>query len=331
MDISEYYWLLLSVLVAALFGLVNTFDKNVVQKYVRDPMLVVVFVSLIGVIPTLIIFLYLIYTQILWVPNNIFLISIFLGVLFTLFTFLYFRSLSYMPIDVAVGVLQVSALFSVVWGLVFFKEEFGVWTYVGIAMVLIGLISLSIYRSYSKKTGTRPWPREVWNIIFAAVLLSIGFALQKYATSVDNVSPWTIFFYSRLGNLMVIAILFAFVPGLAKKTVYYIYRYRDKIIYVILAELLYYSTIIIRLFAVSIGQLTTVATFVTAQPFFVTLYALIGERFGYQDKHYKSQNIALRLLLVITIVGGGILIAWDYKNNSKFASAELKVSLFAGN
>ena len=312
--LQEYYWLIFSLIVAALFALVNTFDKSVVYRSIRSPIVITCFVGLIGIIPTVLIFIAFLYYQVPIPELYIILISMFLGSLFTLFTFMYFKALSNVPVDVVVGTLQLSVICSVIWGYFVFNESFGELTYAGITIVVVFLFILSVYRSFSRKSKAKRFPIEVLFAVVAAVLLSIGFAFQKSLTFCTN--PWVIFFYSRLGNLLTIFILFLSIPNLRQQTFRYMNKYKMKLGYIIFVEMIYYSTIIIRLFAVSLGFLTTVATFVTAQPLFVTLYAFIQERFGVSDQQYRGQNFLLRSSLVMMIVIGGGLIAWDHNSHN---------------
>ncbi len=300
----DFFWLILSISVAAVFGFVNVIDRFFVRHDDFNPALLTILISLTGILPVFLIYFY----DLKETPWHIILLSIFNGSIFVLFIYLYFCALSQAATDIVIAGLQISAIFSLVWAHVFFNEFFYWPTYIGIAFILVGLFLLSLHRYFIQYSDNNSLFVAISYTFGAAVILSIGMSIQKYSTTIAD--PLAIFFWGRIGNLITITFFLLLLKKLRDETFKTIKHYKGVLFQFMVLEQFYFLAVVLRIYAVSYGYLTLVATFVTAQPLFVTLYLFVLKKIGLPVEHIEGKDILLQILFISLVVLGALVVVW---------------------
>lgn len=266
-------WLLLALLAAGMWGMVNVIDKIIVEKHITNPLIYLIFSGVYGLIPA--VFLAILGIQ--SVSISIIFLSMLTGVILIAYTYLYFKALQYSDTSVVVSLLQMIPIFSLLWGYLFFGEVFGPLTYVGIVLILAGATLISIPSKIEKSNIDRGWKKLVSYAMLLMIpstfLASIGYAIQNYTVEYGNSA--TIFFWGRIGALLSIGILFLS-KKLRDETLITLRKVGLKInLTVITNEIISVVAVFAVIYAYSIGSLSLVSTTLSIQPFFAISFVLI--------------------------------------------------------
>lgn len=291
-------WILFSILAAVCWATVNTVDKYVLTKLVRQPFVPIIILGLVGLIVAIII--YLIYGFSPFSYFNIFL-AFLVGTSHILMTFFYFKAVQIEEISRVSPLFYLSPLFILILAAIFLGEVFTPLKYLGIFLLIIGAILISL----RKPTEIRLGKAFRW-MILSAFTLAVSQILTKHLLNLADF--WTVFGYSRIGEAIgLIPVAYIYFPELINN----IREHGKKVIAIIsINEVINFSGVLFITFAVSIGYVTLVNALASAQQFFVLLFATSLSIFypSILKEELSKSVVSLKILAIILMFTGAILI-----------------------
>lgn len=165
-------WIGLSILYGILGGVTDIFKKKAVQKnQIIEVLAVYSFLSLLFILPSV---------QTLQIDHLSLLLVFLKSVVIFIGFFLSFKMIDKMPISVYSIVLLSKILFSCLWGSFFLGEQITSIQYIGIAIVIVGLILVN-RKTEQKETSRTKW-LYILLVVCAAALISLSVMLDKVIT-----------------------------------------------------------------------------------------------------------------------------------------------------
>lgn len=291
-------WVLLSILAAMVFAIVNIIDKYVLTKWVKKPVVLLIVYIIFGIIASVIIFL--IHGFYLLSNINIFLAFI-SGIIVTSGTLLYFKALKMDEVSRLIPIFHLTPLFVLFLATIFLEEFFTPLKYFGIFLLLVGAFLIS-----SKNLKKFRISKASWIILIAALLYAINYVIIKYLLGFADF--WTVFSYTKIGAIFVLIPILFF----SFKDFKYILKKKPKALYIMsLAETLTLGGILLITIAISISYVTLVNTLSNLQPFFVFLFATMLSIFFpkfLKEKIGKSKLIVKFIAIIILFIGTILII-----------------------
>lgn len=192
-------WVLFAVGAAFFWSLNIVFDKYVVDNEIEDYVVTTIFCSfsafiLLGLISY--------YKGVRL--SDIGLIHLLLGGLYTLALMAYYSGIGREEVSRFAPTLAIDTVFISIFAFIFLGESFGVVTYLGVLLVVVGAFLISLddpvhsLKTFQSKTGVKL-------AIIAALVFSVRDILFKF--SLEGSSHWTVLFGASIGGLISIAIL----------------------------------------------------------------------------------------------------------------------------
>jgi drug/metabolite transporter (DMT)-like permease len=202
-------WLLLSLGAATLWACVTLTDKTFLGRYIPFPTLYLAISAAASLIP--LVFLPLI-VSIPAISARYIVLSGLVGILYVIYTYLYFQSLVRADASVVANLLLLVPILSTLLGTLLFNETFGAITYLGIVAVIcgVGLTSGSGNIRVSRHGITIS--TAVGLMIASAILTAGDYALQKYL--VAHITEVSVLYWSRVGIVLAAIVLFGSLPQL---------------------------------------------------------------------------------------------------------------------
>jgi transporter family protein len=292
-------WIALSLLSAFLMAVVNIIDKFILTKWVKNPMLLVVFFGIIGLIPSLTIF------GIRGLPRlsgfNIFL-AFLAGGAYLLMSFFYFRAAQLEEISRVVPLFYLAPFFVSIFAFLFLGEFFSSKQYAGIAFLIAGAMLIS-----AKKSSQFHGGKAVWLMTLAALSYSIMLVLSKHL--LNHADFWTVFALIRTGMFLALVPSFCI---LARNLLRSFKEQGLKIIgFIALNEALALVGSFVLTIAASLGAVTLVNALSTVQPFFVLLFASLLSLFFPKviKEDVGKKALITKFIAILLMVTGALLIS----------------------
>lgn len=300
-------WLFLALGAATMWGVVNVVDKIIVEKHIRNPLVYLIFGGIYGLIPAIFIGM----RGLQPISSTIVLLSMFTGFLLIVHTYLYFKALCFGDTSVVASLLQMSAVFSLVWGFLIFDEIFTISTYIGIFLVLCGATLIAVPLQV-EQAGDKKWRRIVSHVMILMIpstfFASCGYAIQNYVVEYADAS--TVFFWGRIGTLLSVVVLL-FDKRIRSCTLDTLRKVDMKINFVIVVnEVTSILAVFMVIAAYALGSLSLVSTAISVQPLFAMVFVMVInsiKRDAIPD-HTTREIFFLRLGCILLIVGGIYLI-----------------------
>jgi len=291
-------WVIFSILAALCWAIVNIVDKYILTKWVRQPIILVIILAIIGLIASIIVyfiygFSYLSYFNII--------LAFIAGIFYILMAIFYFRAVKIEEVSRVIPLFFLSPLFILIFAGIFLGEVFILSQYLGIILLMVGAILIS-----SKGLSRISLGKAFWWMMLSVIAISINALLTKYLLNFADY--WTIFAWTRIGAAIgIIPITYIYLPELINT----VKQYGKKVVAVISAnETLNLFGILSVTIAVSIGDVTLVNALSSVQPFFLLLFAVILSIFypSILKKEIGKSVIFQKLLAIILMFIGAILI-----------------------
>jgi len=291
-------WVIFSILAALCWAIVNIVDKYILTKWVRQPIILVIILAIIGLIASIIVyfiygFSYLSYFNII--------LAFIAGIFYILMAIFYFRAVKIEEVSRVIPLFFLSPLFILIFAGIFLGEVFILSQYLGIILLMVGAILIS-----SKGLSRISLGKAFWWMMLSVIAISINALLTKYLLNFADY--WTIFAWTRIGAAIgIIPITYIYLPELINT----VKQYGKKVVAVISAnETLNLFGILSVTIAVSIGYVTLVNALSSVQPFFLLLFAVILSIFypSILKKEIGKSVIFQKLLAIILMFIGAILI-----------------------
>lgn len=291
-------WIVLTLISAALFAVVNIFDKIVLNKWVKDPFVPAIVVGVINIMVAGFIFLFH------SVPHfsgiNI-LLAIVVGFLGFLSTITYYKAVQLDDISRVAPLFQLEPLFVVVLAAVFLGEVFSVSKYIGVFMLVLGALTISLKSFRSLKLG-----KSFWLMVLTGFIISIS--LVMYKRLLDYGDFWTVFAYSRIG---MIPVLIFIVYKSFKNLLDTVKCHGKRCLFLMTAgESLGVVAMFFSIAAFAVGTATLVNALGSVQPLFLLFFSIILSLFLPRifSEEIKKGVLLQKVLAVALLIVGGLLV-----------------------
>ncbi len=291
-------WILFSILAALIWAIVNIIDKYVLSKLVSRPIIPVIIMGFIGLIASLLVFIFL-GLQHLSV-GNIFL-ALISGSLYVLMTFFYFRAVKIEEISKVIPLFYLTPVFILFIAALFLCEIFTPIKYFGIILLIVGAILISTNKPFSLSFN-----KAFWFMILSSLSLAVNQVITKYLLGFADF--WTIFAYIRIGAFM------ALVPAIATNIDSFKTLYQEKKLrpfgFMSLSESLNLFGVLSITIATAIGSVTLVNALSSVQLFFVLLFTVLISIFYPQilkEEIGKSTVLLKSIAIAIMFIGAFLI------------------------
>ncbi|MFH1445615.1 MAG: DMT family transporter [Nanoarchaeota archaeon] len=291
-------WVLLAILAAFIWAAVNIVDKYVLTKWVKNPVVPVIFTGIIGITAGIIILLFRGVT-LFSIPNFIWVIIS--GILHTIMTWLFFSSVKHDEVSRVIPVFYLTPVFVLIFAAIFLGEVFTPIKYLGIAFLIISAIAVSIRFPFRIRLG-----KGFWFMLLAAISSAVVAVITKHL--LNSADYWTVFAYMKIASIFVlIPVMFLYLPDLVaigKK------HGKKPIIVMAANETVNIFALFLFTIATAVGFVTLVQSLSSVQPFFVLLFAVILSIFFPKilKEEVSKKTVFLKLMATVFVVVGAILI-----------------------
>lgn len=301
-------WLYLSLLPPLIWGCVNIVDKVVVGKYIDRVIVYLIFTGLASILPILL--LPLLYN---FESLSVFLLllSIATGSLYIFYTWFFFRALQISDAPVVANLLLLVPIVSLFIGTIFFNERFYGLTYLGIALVIVGVLGTSIEKKAADKSKQKLILAPAFILmLISAVITSIDYALQKYILMETN--EITLFYWNRVGVFIATIAVVSIPKSPRKDFIHVLKNIRRIIIPIVVAnEILDMVAVFLLISAYYLGPLSLVTTIISIQPLFVLIFinAVNKIKPGLIPSKKDKESFTIRFVFIIIAIMGIYLIS----------------------
>ena len=292
-------WIIFSLLAAFCRATINIVDKYVLTKWIKNPLIPVMMIGIIGLAASFIIYFFRGFAPL---SNfNVFL-SLVAGLLYILTAVFYFKALKEEEASRIVPLSSLSPLFILIFAGIFLGEVFTPLKYLGIILLITGAILISS-RSLLKITFSSAFG---W-MLLAVITASVVAVLTKYILNFTDY--WTVFAWTRVGTAIGVApIIFLYFPELKSIT----RQYGKKVIIVMSAnETLNLFAVLFITIAMSIGYVTLVRALSSVSPLFVLFIAVMLSRFYpliLKEEIGRAVVLQKVLAIVLMLIGTTLII-----------------------
>lgn len=271
-------WLLFAFGAYAVVSIANMTDKLLVDKYLKDSSIVVVFT---GAIAALVGFLMLPFVGLPHYTFSEWLRVIIAGMCLQYYLLPYFQSLEIEDASTVVPLAQAVPVFSFLLAWMYLGEQVRSVQFIGFLCILVGAVWMSV-----SKKGSFRLRKVFWLMMSASFLFALSTVLFKGIVSDTNVMQ-TIAIES-IGIGVGTASLFL-IPGYGKKVKKY-FQKMPSAGYGALAtsEVFYVAFRFLLLYAYSLGSVSIVSVLSGIQPVFVLVYSIILSVF--LPKHFHEDT-----------------------------------------
>ena len=292
-------WIALSILAAFLWAASNIVDKYLLGKLVRNALLPVIVLGIVGLAASALVFFIQGFDS-LSLPHAA--LAIFAGVMYIVMVYCYYYALQSEDVSKVIPLFYFGPLFIAIGAAVFLGEIFTPLKYLGIAALIAGAMLIS----WNRTTGFT-FGRALGLMIGASIAMAFTQVVSKYL--LGYVDFWTVFSYVRLGAF------FAVVPLLIANFSSLLDLYREKgklpFVWMFISETLNNVATLLFTLAVAIGFVTLANALTSIQPFFVLLIAVAISVFFPQilKEELGKSVVAIKVIAIATMFVGALLIS----------------------
>jgi uncharacterized membrane protein len=289
-------WILYPIAAYAVAAGANIIDKLLVDKYIKDSSLIVLFIGTVAFLTGVIIYIIRGFPAI--GPAQL-LFVLAAGVLLEVYLLPYFKAMEREDASTVVPLFQAVPIFTLLLSWVFLKEQLFPKQYVGFVL----LVGSGFVLAASRTKHTRALSASFWYMMLSSFLFAVSTLLFKFVTYSTNV--WDAIAYESIG-IGLGTLIIASWPGYIRR---YISYARKLSVYgwgaLAASESLY---IVYRIFmglALSVGSVVVVNVLGGLQPAFVFLY---GYTLSQLVSSYPGEKVDKKTLQRKVIALGGIFI-----------------------
>lgn len=295
-------WFHLALIPPILWGIVNTVDKIVVGKYVTKAMVYLVFTGFVSIIPIVVL---PIFVTIQGLSLPYLLMSLLTGILYITYTYFFFKALTISDAPVVANMLLLVPVVSIVFGTIIFSETFRPINYLGIFLVIIGVLATSIERRESSGQVRTVLTPALLLMSISALITGADYALQKYILAATD--ELTLFYWSRFGVLLATVFILGVFQQVRKDFINVVKTIPGKIFPIsFLNETLDMVATFTLLAAYARGPLSLIATVISIQPLFVLIFVVVLNliRPGLMPSSLDRKNLWVRFSSILVAVLG---------------------------
>jgi drug/metabolite transporter (DMT)-like permease len=198
------HWIAYSLAASFCWGIANILDTVILGRYKLSPWIYFALDGLLGIFPVI----FFTYLSPFSISEKSILFSVVSGIFVAIFYILYFSSLNLTDISVVVILIQITPVFSLIWGVLLLKDQYIPINYAGMCLILLGTIIASISETRQKKSNNIPKSIIAFGLmLIAAFSLSVAYLFQKIALNQDA-NFIMVFVWQRTSILVISLIIF---------------------------------------------------------------------------------------------------------------------------
>lgn len=293
-------WITFSILAALSWAIANTADKYIVGNWVKNPVILIVFIGLMGLFASIAIYFIHGFSE---MGLYDILLSFAAGLFYVLMLVFYFRAAKMDEISRVVPLSFLASLFILLFASLFLNETLALPNYLGVIFLVFGAIAISLKNIHKLKLSG-----SFWLMIVSSFAFAVYAVITKYL--LGTADYWTVFSYVRIGVFIAIIPIFY----LNRSELISFVKKRGKGIssLVSLNETIRLSGGLFITIASSNGSVTLANALAAVQPFFVLFFTLILSAFYPQiikEENGKSAVI-IKLFAITLMFIGAILITY---------------------
>ncbi|MFC2169502.1 EamA family transporter [Acidobacteriota bacterium] len=291
-------WVFFSLLTGLFLATVNIIDKYVLTRWIKNPMVLVLIVGILGLVPSL---LFIVIKGIPHLSTPNILLTAAASVSFVFYAYFYFSAANIEEISRVVPLIYTAPLFISILASIFLHEIFAVEKYAGILILLVGAVLISSKDPIKIRLG-----KAFWLMMLASLAFSIYMVITKHL--LNFVDSWTVFSLTRIGIFLALIPLFpVYLPILFSN----LRVHGLKVLGVMtINEAFALAASLFIIIAASLGPVTLVNALSSVQPFFVLFFAVFLS-FLYPSilkEEIGKSTLLLKLLAIVLIISGVVII-----------------------
>ncbi|MDD5162952.1 MAG: EamA family transporter [Candidatus ainarchaeum sp.] len=291
-------WVLFAVLAALIFAVVNTIDKFILTKWVRNPLINVSILGIVGLIASAVIFLTQGFASFSLFNIGLAIIS---GFLYFLGNALYFKAVQFEEISRIVPIFYLSPFFVLVIASVFLNEVLAPIKYFGIILLIAGAVLIS-----SKSITKIRLGKPALIAILSAFVFAVELVVIKYLLSFADF--WTVFSFERIGAFIaIIPMIYFCLPSFVSTLKEH---GKKPFAAIALNESLNLTGVLFIIIATSIGFVTLVNALSSIQPLFVLLITITLSMFFpriLKEEIGKSTILQKFFAIILMLIGAALI------------------------
>jgi uncharacterized membrane protein len=282
--------LLCAILSPFILGLMNILDKFVITKKVKRPMSFVIIAGLVNLSLGLLLAVFLDWSILTF---KTLLFPALAGLLFGSQFFLYYRLLRKEDVSNVIGLVYVYPVVVAVLSFLFLEEQLSLFSYLGMALVLLGVLRLTI------KKGSLRNLVIVWSVLPLMLVTAFAEFFIKQATTALPVLNGIAINHVIIGLVIML--------GLVKKDIRSgVAKEFKNLKWALLNESLTFLGILTLYFAMNGLPATIVASIAATQPLTVLTLEYFANKAGFNIS--KNKDFKGKILPLLLIVGGVVLL-----------------------
>jgi drug/metabolite transporter (DMT)-like permease len=284
-------WISYSLLAAMLWAIVNVIDRYTMVKLVREPLIPLLLLGVVGLLATGII--YCIHGLATFTFSDL-ILALLTGTFYVLTMFFYFHALKQEEVSKVIPVFYLTPVFILLIARGVLNETLSNQQYWGIAFLVSGAVLIS--SPSSLKLGIS---KGIGYILLAAFCLALNQVLTKYL--LKNNEFWSVFAYVRVGIFISLLPFFCWHPANSMAN-YRKISYRAYAI-MLLNQLLNLGGVFAITWAMTKGYVSLVNALASVQPFFVLILTLaIGLFWPNLLKESSTSSILIKKFIAIGLM-----------------------------
>ena len=211
-----------------------------------------------------------------------------------------FQALKQEEVSRAVAIYHIFPVFVAIFAVVFLDESLNLGLWLSIMVVVIGAILISLH-SLSKSALVSAY-HALPLLLMASFMTALGHFASKVA--LDDLPVNSVYVFRNLG-MGTLLMLFARPSTLKESLSVFKDRTTVILLFIVLA-ILVPTSVILTLLAISLGQVSLVATLIATRPFFVFIYSVILSVHPIRllNEPLRKETLTLKLISIVLIVGG---------------------------
>lgn len=287
-------WFFLSIVTTLSFAIVNIVDKFLLNKYVKSPQLGIKILGLASISIALI--FYFLFPQDAAFSKYLLFLAVPAGFLEALYIFFYLKAIEGSDIAYLIPIFSLAPLFIAIFSAIFFKEAIQLIPFIGILIIISGIILLMISRNGRLLIRKDKYFlfMLVATILFAAHSIFLDVGLENFSIN-DNL------LFSRIGVFIGAVFCTLLSRSYHKKDFGTIQSY-----FFIISEILYLVTIYLFLLSLEKGNIIYVTGIGNMQPLFVFIISLFLSKYNKEifcdECSFRYRSLAF-CSIVIVVVG----------------------------
>jgi len=290
-------WVIFALVAVLFWSVVNLVDKYLLSTYIKNPNIPLIFLSITGLLTSVIIFLIKGFVQLSSLEVGLSLIT---GVFYVLSMYFYFHALKIEEASIVISLFYLSPLFVLLFAKIFLNELLLLKHYIGIFFLVSGALLLSFKKHFKVR-------KAFWLMLFANLFMGLTSIVSKYLF--ERTDFLTIYSYTRFGVFLgVLPLCFVYYSDLRN-----LFKNIKIPGILFINESLDIMGVFSVVFAISYGFVSLVSALTSVQPLvvlgFLMILSIVDKKFvGEIKEHLKGKNLFIKIISIILIVVGAALV-----------------------